>query len=196
MKQLVIATANRGKIAEFELLFKQLILPIKLISFNELNFFEDVPETGNTFKENAFQKAKFVFNKFKIPVVSDDSGIEIKALNNEPGIRSARYSGLEKNDAKNRKLVLDNLKLEKERDARFVCCLCYFDGTEKIFFEGFLNGSIHTFETGDKGFGYDSIFIPEGYSKTMAEISVEEKNKISHRARAMRMFSEFLNKQK
>jgi len=192
LKELIIATSNAGKINEFDLLFKEMSLPIKLISFKDLNFFENVPETGNTFEENAFQKAEFVFNKFKIPVVSDDSGLEIKILNNEPGVYSARYAGLEKDDAKNRKLVLENLKFKLERQSRFVCCLCFYDGKKSNFFRGFLNGKIHTNETGENGFGYDSIFIPEGYSNTMAEISVDEKNKISHRAKAMKLFSEFL----
>ena len=192
MKELIVATANKGKIIEFDLLFKDLLLPIKLISFQDLNFFEDVPETGNSFKENAFQKAEFVFKKFNIPVVSDDSGLEIKILNNQPGVLSARYAGIEKDDAKNRKLVLENLKDIKDRDARFVCCLCYYDGTEKVFFEGFLEGKINTAEVGENGFGYDSIFVPKGYSKTMAELSIEEKNKLSHRAIAMKLFVEFL----
>lgn len=192
MKELIVATANKGKINEFDLLFKDLLLPIKLISFQDLNFFEDVPETGNSFKENAFQKAEFVFKKFNIPVVSDDSGLEIKILNNQPGVLSARYAGIEKDDAKNRKLVLENLKDTKDRDARFVCCLCYYDGTEKVFFEGFLEGKINTAEVGENGFGYDSIFVPKGYSKTMAELSIEEKNKLSHRAIAMKLFVEFL----
>jgi XTP/dITP diphosphohydrolase len=190
--ELIVATANKGKINEFDLLFKDLLLPIKLISFQDLNFFEDVPETGNSFKENAFQKAEFVFKKFNIPVVSDDSGLEIKILNNQPGVLSARYAGIEKDDAKNRKLVLENLKDIKDRDARFVCCLCYYDGTEKVFFEGFLEGKINTAEVGENGFGYDSIFVPKGYSKTMAELSIEEKNKLSHRAIAMKLFVEFL----
>lgn len=192
MKELIVATANKGKINEFDLLFKDLLLPIKLISFQDLNFFEDVPETGNSFKENAFQKAEFVFKKFNIPVVSDDSGLEIKILNNQPGVLSARYAGIEKDDAKNRKLVLDNLKDIKDRDARFVCCLCYYDGNKKKFFEGFLEGKINTAEVGENGFGYDSVFIPKGYSKTMAELSMEEKNKLSHRAIAMKLFVEFL----
>ncbi|MFN5628153.1 MAG: RdgB/HAM1 family non-canonical purine NTP pyrophosphatase [Bacteroidota bacterium] len=192
MKELIVATANKGKINEFDLLFKDLSLPIKLISFQNLNFFEDVPETGNSFKENAFQKAEFVFKKFNIPVVSDDSGLEIKILNNQPGVLSARYAGIEKDDAKNRKLVLDNLKDIKDRDARFVCCLCYYDGNKKKIFEGFLEGKINTAEVGENGFGYDSVFIPKGYSKTMAELSMEEKNKLSHRAIAMKLFVEFL----
>jgi len=194
MNELIVATSNKGKINEFDLLFKELSLPIKLISFQDLNFFEDVPETGNTFKENAFQKAEFVLKKFNIPVVSDDSGLEIKVLNNQPGVRSARYAGEEKDDVKNRKLVLENLKDIKEREARFVCCLCYHDGSKKVFFEGFLEGKINTAEVGENGFGYDSIFIPQGYSKTMAELSIEEKNKLSHRAIAMKLFGEFLQK--
>ena len=194
MKELIVATSNKGKINEFDLLFKELSLPIKLISFQDLNFFEDVPETGNSFEENALQKAEFVLKKFNIPVVSDDSGLEIKVLNNQPGVRSARYAGEEKDDAKNRKLVLENLKDIKEREARFVCCLCYHDVSKKVFFEGFLEVKINTAEVGENGFGYDSIFIPQGYSKTMAELSIEEKNKLSHRAIAMKLFGEFLRK--
>jgi XTP/dITP diphosphohydrolase len=194
MKELIVATSNKGKINEFDLLFKELSLPIKLISFQDLNFFEDVPETGNSFEENALQKAEFVLKKFNIPVVSDDSGLEIKVLNNQPGVRSARYAGEEKDDAKNRKFVLENLKDIKEREARFVCCLCYHDVSKKVFFEGFLEGKINTAEVGENGFGYDSIFIPQGYSKTMAELSIEEKNKLSHRAIAMKLFGEFLRK--
>ncbi|MFZ4612330.1 MAG: RdgB/HAM1 family non-canonical purine NTP pyrophosphatase [Bacteroidia bacterium] len=194
MKELIVATSNKGKINEFDLLFKEISLPIKLISFQDLNFFEDVPETGNSFEGNSFQKAEFVLKKFNIPVVSDDSGLEIKVLNNQPGVRSARYAGEEKDDAKNRKLVLENLKDIKEREARFVCCLCYYDGNKKVFFEGFLEGKINTAEVGENGFGYDSIFIPQGYSKTMAELSIEEKNKLSHRAIAMKLFGEFLRK--
>jgi len=192
LKELIIATANAGKIKEFEELFQQISLPIKILSFKDLNFFEDVPETGNSFEENAFQKAEFVYKKFKIPVVSDDSGLEIEALNNEPGIRSARYSGLEKDESKNRKLVLEKLDNIENRKARFVCCLCYFDGHKKQFFNGYLEGAISNTEKGTNGFGYDAIFIAASYSNSLAELNASEKNKISHRANAMSLFCEFL----
>jgi XTP/dITP diphosphohydrolase len=194
MNEIIIASSNPGKIEEFKLLFNKLELGIKIISLKDLNFMEDVPETGASFRENSFQKAEFIYNKFLIPVVSDDSGLEIKHLNNQPGIYSARYAGLEKDDFKNRQLVLKNLQNISDRTARFVCCLCFYDGKEKLFFEGFLEGSISKEERGENGFGYDAIFTPIRFENTMAEISVDKKNKISHRAQAMEQLSDWLRK--
>lgn len=184
-RKILLATANKNKIKELLEMFDSKALDLELLTFSDFNFNEDVPETSNTFEGNAFQKANYIYQKFRIPVISDDSGLEIDALNGEPGVFSSRYAGLEKNDANNRAFVLNKLKGEVNRKARFVCCICFFNGKEPLFFEGIINGTIAMEESGDLGFGYDSIFIPYQSQRTFAQYSKEEKNLVSHRALAM-----------
>ena len=182
---LYIATTNQHKLKEFS----QLLEPggFELKGIGELQIGEIV-EDGNSFTENALIKARTVFIHSEKPTLADDSGLEVKALDGAPGIYSARYAQAESAiDAANRQKLLTELANvpEGQRQARFRCALAYCaDGVEKVF-EGKLDGRIDLRERGDGGFGYDPIFIADGYDKTLAEISQDEKNSISHRSMAL-----------
>lgn len=196
MKQILIATKNKGKVEEFQALFKK--YQMETVSLLDLpNDIEDVEETGETFKENARLKAEQISSILNAPVLADDSGLIIDALDGRPGVYSARYAGLAKNDQDNNNKVLSELKdiTPEKRTARFICVLAVArPGQETFFVTGYCEGKIANSETGSNGFGYDPIFIPKGYSKTMAEISAEEKNKISHRSQAIGLLDEWLGK--
>ncbi|MUK86946.1 XTP/dITP diphosphatase [Ornithinibacillus sp. L9] len=194
MKKVVIATKNKGKALEFKSLFKK--YNIEAISLLELEKeVPDVEETGTTFQENAALKAEEIANLLNTPVLADDSGLEIDALDGRPGIFSARYAGEQKDDQANIDKVLKELKEvpEKGRSARFVCVLAIaIPGEETIFRTGYCEGEINTEQKGDNGFGYDPIFIPNGYELTMAELEPEEKNSISHRKNAIIQLEDWL----
>ena len=185
--KLVIATKNNNKIKEIEVKFSD----ISGIEIKSLMYFRNVPtvlEDGFTFKDNALKKAR-VYSAFTgLTVLSDDSGLEVDSLNGEPGVYSARYSGIDAEDYDNNKLVLEKLKgvPDNRRNARFVCVIAVVqpDGKEYIA-EGICKGIITHHEIGSNGFGYDPIFYLPELGKTMAELSVFEKNKISHRAQAL-----------
>ena len=177
--ELVFASHNENKVSEV-----RKILPpnFKIISLNDLNFFDEIPEDEETIEKNAIFKSNFIYEKFKINVFADDTGLEIKALNNLPGVKSARYSGLERDSTKNINKVLSNLSEESDRKARFKTVISLnFNGELKLF-EGIINGKINYTPIGDNGFGYDPIFIPNNFNKTFAEMSLTQKNKISHRS--------------
>lgn len=187
--KLIFASHNKNKVKEVAA-----ILPkhIELIGLDDLNYNEDIAETGATLEENALIKAKHIYEKFKIDCFADDSGLEVEALNNEPGVFSARYAGNEKNDVANMDKLLANLASQTNKKARFRTVISLvLDGNEYSF-EGFISGQIINEKRGAKGFGYDPIFIPEGYTKTFAELSAEEKNQISHRAIATKKLIHFL----
>lgn len=184
---IVIATWNKGKLKEIKELLKD--LHIKLFSLNDFSNLPEVKEDGLTFQENALKKAKVIAEITGFSVLADDSGLEIKALGGKPGIYSARFSGKGANDAKNVKKVLKLMKYvpEEKRQAHFITSACLFISNENIFFtEGICEGDIIFEPLGDNGFGYDPIFVPKGYIKTFAELSETVKNRISHRARAMK----------
>ncbi|MEN2468046.1 XTP/dITP diphosphatase [Ornithinibacillus sp. JPR2-1] len=187
MKEIVIATKNEGKAKEFKVLFER--YGIKATSLLDLEQeLPDIEETGSTFEENSALKSEGIANILQIPVMADDSGLVIDALDGEPGIFSARYAGEPKDDKKNIVKVLEKLKdvPTEERTARFVCVLSVsIPGETTIFKKGYCEGTIAFEEKGSHGFGYDPIFIPDGYNQTMAELGPEEKNKISHRRNAM-----------
>jgi XTP/dITP diphosphohydrolase len=189
--ELVFASHNENKVSEV-----RKILPpnFKIISLNELNFFDDIPENEETIEGNAIFKSNFIYEKFKTSVFADDTGLEIKALNNLPGVKSARYSGLERDSNKNINKVLTNLRDENNRKARFKTVISLNLNGELKLFEGIINGNISYKPIGDKGFGYDPIFIPENYNKTFAEMSFAQKNKISHRSIAINKLISFLEK--
>ncbi len=190
MKQIVFASHNKNKALEIaELLPKNLTL----VTLADLQFFDEINETGSTLPENALIKARFVSNKFNLNCFADDSGLEIEALNGEPGVFSARYAGIEKNDESNMNKVLSHLQFETNRNARFVTVIALLkDGVEYLF-EGEIKGKITREKKGTNGFGYDPIFIPDGYEKTFAEFTKEEKNLISHRSIAVKKLLRFLN---
>ncbi|WP_058307204.1 XTP/dITP diphosphatase [Gracilibacillus massiliensis] len=187
MKELIIATKNKGKMQDFIGLFEP--FGIKVYSLLDLDEpVKDIEETGNTFEENAAIKAEAVCRMFNIPVIADDSGIEIDALNGAPGVYSARYAGEEKDDLANLEKVLSELKdvPHEQRTGRFVCVLAIAQpGQQTIFKRGECEGTIGDQAIGEHGFGYDPIFYPVGSSRTMAELTPEEKNQISHRKVAL-----------
>jgi len=188
---LIIASNNKGKIKEF----KNILEPMgfEVYSQGEKNINIEVEETGASFEENAILKAQAIYDKIHSCVISDDSGLEVEALNNEPGIYSARYKGL-KTDGERRQAILEELKGIENRKARFVCAICYIDETgETHVFKANWEGSIAVKEEGSNGFGYDSIFISEDANgKTIASMPNEFKEKYSHRAQAVRMLQEYL----
>ncbi|WP_324288461.1 RdgB/HAM1 family non-canonical purine NTP pyrophosphatase [Pedobacter sp. SL55] len=153
----------------------------------------DIPETGNTFAKNATLKSTYVFENFGLDCFADDSGLEVDALNNEPGIYSARYSGV-KNDTVNLEFLLKKMDGLTNRKARFKTVISLLKNGENYFFEGIIEGTIRTAPSGTNGFGYDPIFVPNGYDVTFAEMEMSEKNKISHRALAMQKLIAFLKK--
>lgn len=185
MKKILIATKNKGKLNDIKEIFKD--LNVQIISFLDFENSPDVEETGKTFEENARLKAKVCFEHYGIPAIGDDSGLVVEQLNGEPGIYSARYAGEKANDSlNNEKLIKAIQKFPEPHRAKFVCVASYYDGNHFISTYGEVNGRVITETKGKNGFGYDPLFIPNGYDKTFAELSHEEKNKISHRSIAFR----------
>ncbi|WP_416827572.1 XTP/dITP diphosphatase [Ectobacillus polymachus] len=187
MKQVVIATKNMGKVKDFEQLFAPYGLEVK--SLHDFPLIEEPEETGETFEANAIIKANSLSKQLGQVVIADDSGLMVDALNGNPGVRSARYAGEEKNDEANLQKVLEDLKgvgMEK-RTARFYCALAvvFPDQKEPVIVNGTIDGIILEQPRGDNGFGYDPIFYVEEMKRSMAELSRDEKNTCSHRARAL-----------
>lgn len=191
MRELVFATNNQHKTQEVRNL---LVNEYKILNLNDIGCTTDIPETGDTFAENATLKSQYVADHYQMDCFADDSGLEIEVLNHEPGIFSARYSGV-KDDAENLKLVLRKMEGLSNRKARFRTVISLIKKGEVFLFEGMINGLIREVPAGEKGFGYDPIFEPEGYDLTFAEMSMEEKNQISHRALAMKKLIAFLKEQ-
>lgn len=188
--ELIFATNNAHKLEEV-----QAIVGDRLIikSLTDIGCTDDIPETGVTFEENAQQKTDYLVNKYGLDCFGDDSGLEVDALNKEPGVYSARYSG-SRDMEKNIDLVLLKLDNDRRRTARFRTVISLFLNNQQYFFEGTIEGRIVHERRGEGGFGYDPIFIPEGYDKTFAEMTAAEKNKISHRAIAVEKLAVFLKK--
>ena len=195
MNTVIIATKSIGKAKEFEKLFFPLGMTVKtLLDYPEL---EDVEETGTTFKENAALKAETIAKVLNVMVIGDDSGLEVDALEGRPGVYSARYAGIEKNDEANIDKVLAELQdvPESERTARFCCALAMAEpGKETLTVFGTCEGHILRERRGTNGFGYDPVFYVDAEGKSMAELSSEEKNKISHRANAIKQLEKSLQK--
>ncbi len=193
MKEIVVASKNEHKIIEIS----NILTPLgyKVLSLFDFDDFPEIIEDGNTFKENALIKAKTLALHLNKTVIADDSGLEVFALNNEPGIYSARYAGINKSYSDNNELLLKNLKDIENRKARFVTSMCvYYMDKDPIFVEDYLYGEISKEYAGNNGFGYDPIFYVPNLNKNLAELSLEEKNKISHRALCLKQLIRFLNK--
>lgn len=189
MKTLVFATNNKHKLEEVQALIGN---KFQLKTLEEIGCFDEIPETGDTFFDNASQKSHHIYDKYKLDCFSDDSGLEVDALNGAPGVYSAHYSGCRDSET-NLQLVLNNMKDISLRSARFKCIISLIlNGTEHQF-EGSVEGTIRTERSGVSGFGYDPIFQPDGYTITFAEMTAEQKNSISHRARAVEKLVDFLN---
>lgn len=182
MQQLVFATNNAHKLEEVA---AKIAGKIELLSLNDIGCHDDIEETGTTFRENASIKSHYIYHKYNLNCFGDDSGLEIDALNGEPGVYSARYAGVHGDHAANMDKVLKKLKGVTNRSARFRTVISLIWDGEEHFFEGTVEGTIRRERSGTGGFGYDPIFEPAGYDITFAEMSMEQKNSISHRARAM-----------
>lgn len=189
--RICFASHNPNKIQEIAEMAPE---GIEIFGLNELGFHDEIPETGTTIEENSRIKAKTIHSKFHIPVFADDSGLEVSALNGEPGVFSARYAGPIKNDKANMDLLLKNLKNTTDKSAQFKTVITYIqeNGSENQF-TGIAIGEIIETPRGDHGFGYDPIFVPEGYDRTFSEMTSNEKHALSHRAKAFQQLLSYLN---
>ncbi len=187
--RLVFATNNQHKIKEVTHL---LPAELQLISLKDIECEDDLPETGVKLEDNARQKARYVHDKFGVDCFADDTGLEIEALNGRPGVYSARYAGPACIAEENVQKVLTELQGVQNRKARFRTVIALYLGDQEYIFEGSIEGRITESPAGSNGFGYDPVFIPEGEQRTFAEMSLEEKNRFSHRSNAIRKLSDFL----
>lgn len=187
--KLVFATHNKNKINEVKVLLPDYI---ELISLTDLDCHEDIPETADTLAGNAQIKADYVTKNYGLPCFADDTGLLVDALNGAPGVYSARYAGAQKNASDNMNKLLLELKDKENRSARFQTSIVLNLNKERIYFEGIVNGKITAYKTGEKGFGYDPIFQPQGFQKTFGELPLKIKNQISHRGRAIQKLLAYL----
>lgn len=191
MRQLVFATNNQHKTNEVRTLLSG---QYEVLNLKDIGCTVDIPETAATFAGNAELKTGYVVENFKLDCFADDSGLEVEALNNEPGIFSARYAG-ERGDLANLQLVLQKMEGQQNRKARFRTVVSLIQQGEKFIFEGVVTGTLRESATGTSGFGYDPIFQPDGFDQTFAEMDMAQKNEISHRGIAMRKLIAFLKEQ-
>ena len=176
--KLVFASNNPNKIFEIQ---SMLPADIQILSLESIGCFEEIPETSDTIEGNAIQKANYISSKYGYDCFADDTGLEVESLRNEPGVYSARYAGEHRNANDNMTKVLQNLENYQNRAARFKTVICLNLNDKQFLFEGIVNGQITIEKTGNGGFGYDPIFQPNGFSETFPELSLEIKNRISHR---------------
>jgi XTP/dITP diphosphohydrolase len=186
----IVATNNPGKLAEIRDLLSN---KMELLTLAQVGHYEDLAEDQDTIEGNAIQKATFIYSLYKLECLADDSGLEVNALAGAPGVYSARYAGPQCDSNDNIELLLSNLKDIEDRRARFRTVVAYVDHNGVRSFEGILNGTIIHHKQGTGGFGYDPVFKPDGFDRTLAEMSLEEKNRISHRSIAVRKLANFLN---
>lgn len=189
MNTLIFATNNAHKLGEVQALLEG---RFTLKTLRECGITEDIPETAATLEGNALQKARYVYERTGADCFADDTGLEVEALGGEPGVRSARYATDGHDFAANNRLLLKNLEGESNRKARFRTVIALILGGKEYLFEGIVDGTIIDHEAGAEGFGYDPLFVPEGETRTFAEMAAEEKNAISHRGRAVAKLVEFL----
>jgi len=187
--KLVFATHNDHKLNEVQ---RMLPKEITLLTLDEIGCFEDIPETSNTIEGNAIQKALYIKEKYGYDTFADDTGLEVAALDNAPGVYSARYAGEAKDNEANIDLLLANMKDKQERQAQFKTIFALCLGEDLHTFEGIVRGEITHERKGEGGFGYDAVFLPEGYTDTFAQMSADQKNSISHRGRALQKLTAFL----
>ena len=190
--KLVFATNNRHKLEEVKAILGN---KIEVLSLNDIDCHDDIPETADTLEGNALIKARYIHEKFGVDCFADDTGLEVEALNGEPGVYSARYAGEDCNPEANMYKLLQNLTGENNRNAQFRTVIALIINGEEKLFNGIVKGNITEEKMGDSGFGYDPIFIPEGFSESFAQMPAEMKNSISHRYRATDELSNYLKKQ-
>ena len=188
--KLVFATNNAHKLEEIQ---EMLGSQHEIVSLKDIQCHEDITEEQNSLEGNALQKARYIHDKYGLDCFADDTGLEIKALNNTPGVYSARYAGNTHDSEANMKKVLQNMQNITERRARFRTVIALILGDKEYLFEGIVNGEILTSKHGHEGFGYDPIFRPAGFQESFAEMPLHEKNEISHRGQAVRKLCQFLN---
>lgn len=188
--KLVFATNNKHKLDEVRKIISH--HPVEIVSLAEINCFDDIPETADTLEGNALQKAHYIQEKFGLNCFADDTGLEVETLNNAPGVYSARYAGPGHDSEANMKKLLHEMEGKENRKARFRTVIALVWNGKTYTFDGIVNGTITTTKRGENGFGYDPIFIPEGYEQTFAELGNDIKNQISHRAKAVEKLDEFL----
>ena len=188
--KLVFASNNKNKIAEIQ---QQVGSQFQIVSLEDIGCFVDIPETAETIEGNAILKANYITENYGLPCFADDTGLEIEALNNEPGVYSARYKKKKKNAEDNMNLVLEKLATQANRKAQFKTIIALNINGEQHLFEGIVKGEITNEKSGNMGFGYDPIFQPEGFSTTFAEMSMEQKSVISHRGIAVQKLIKFLS---
>jgi XTP/dITP diphosphohydrolase len=191
MINIVFATNNLNKLKEV-----QSMLPtnIHILSLTDIGCNEDIPETQNTIEGNAIQKAEYIKDNYGYNCFADDTGLEVEALNNQPGVYSARYAGAQRNNEDNINLLLKNLKNKTSRNAQFKTVIALHLNNQMHTFTGICKGEITLQKQGNKGFGYDPIFKPINYNQTFAEMSLDEKNQIGHRGKAIRQLVDFFGK--
>jgi len=187
MKKIVFATNNLHKLKEVRAILSN---KCEVVSLAEIGFSGDIPETADTLEGNALLKAEFIYKKYGIDCFADDTGLEVEALNGAPGVFSARYAGEQADFMANIQKLLAEMHTISDRKARFRTVIAFIENGRTYYFEGRIDGTIATEPRGGAGFGYDPVFIPDGYIKSFAELSSTEKNRISHRALAVEKFAE------
>lgn len=190
-RKLVFATNNAHKLEEVRAILGD---GYSVSGLKEIGCDEDIPETAGTLDGNAELKARFVKEKYGYECFADDTGLEVEALDGAPGVYSARYAGPGHDSEANMELLLKNMRGKENRRARFRTVICLIEGDSPRKFEGIVNGTIIDERRGDNGFGYDPVFVPDGFDRTFAELTAEEKNGVSHRGRATSLLSEYLKK--
>ncbi len=193
MKKLVFATNNRHKLSELKQILGE---NFQILSLKDLGFREEIPETGDTLKENASQKSHFIYECYGLDCFADDTGLEVDSLGGAPGVYSARYAGENATYDENVEKLLRKLKGDRRRTARFKTVISLLIDGKEYFFEGRVEGVITESRKGKDGFGYDPVFLPDGFDETFAEMSSNKKNQISHRGRAVAQLVSFLNDEK
>ena len=188
--QICFATHNQNKVDELRKLVGK---DLEILSLRDLGVADEIEETGTTLKENALLKAQYVSNNYAMACFADDTGLEVEALDGDPGVYSARFAGVPANNEKNIDKLLALLENQENKQARFRTVIALVKNDEQLFFEGIVEGEIIGKRRGRNGFGYDSVFLPNHFDRTFAEMDMEEKNLISHRAQAVKKLIDFLN---
>lgn len=192
MRKLVFATNNAHKLEEIRAILGD---KVEVLSLKDIQCEADIPETADTLEGNAALKAEYIYRHYGLDCFADDTGLEVEALNGAPGVYSARYAGGEGHDSEaNMRKLLAEMKGKENRKAQFRTSICLIEGGTEHLFEGVVKGEIIEAKRGASGFGYDPVFMPEGYTETFAEMGSEEKNRISHRARAVQALCAYLNR--